>query len=118
MRKEIIINGKHYEPKELTYNEVCLFEEAFGLSIEEYNQKPNAFTRAYMAICMNCSLEEAGQEITNHVINGGKIEDPINAFSEALTESDFFLALLKGTEEETQPAPKKKAEKKQENITQ
>ena len=53
--------------------------------------------RAYLAACLVCSAEEAGDMIGAHVMGGGKLDALREAFASGLEESDFFAALRNRT---------------------
>lgn len=90
MRKEIIVNGKAYPAIEVTFNALCDMDE-MGVSIEDLDAKHIIrFLRAYVALCMGSTAEEAGTEIGQHVINGGNTEDLIKTMVEAFEEGGFF----------------------------
>ena len=90
--KTFELNGNNIVAKEIDFNLLADFDD-FGVSIEDAGSKPLVFMRAYVAYCMGVSLEEAGQNINDHIINGGKIDDVFKVVNEALEESGFFRAL-------------------------
>lgn len=87
--KMVTINGVAYPNREITFNDFCAFEDK-GLDLQKMGEKPMNFIRAYVALLMNGSDEEAGLAINDHIANGGDIEDIMNAMSEAIEESGFF----------------------------
>lgn len=96
MIKAIEINGKAYKPKELDFNAICDMEE-MGVSIFEANNKGLTSLRAYLAIIAECSPEQAGNEIGEHIAKGGNIDKLAEAFAEAVKESTFFRTAEKAT---------------------
>lgn len=100
------LNGNTIVAKEFDFNTLCEFDD-HGVSIQDVGSKPMAFVRAYVACCMNVSLEKAGQEINDHVVNGGKLDDIYNAINKELENSGFFRAMQAESEE----IPKKIATK-------
>ena len=92
------INGTTVTAKTFDFNTLCDFDN-YGVSIQDIGSKPMAFVRAYVACCMNASLETAGQEINNHVINGGKLDDIFEVINKELETSGFFQAMQGETEE-------------------
>lgn len=101
MTRTFTINGKLYQAREITFNTICDLEDA-GVSLTEIEQKPISTVRSYFAICLGGNKEVAGQEIERHIINGGNLDEIMTAFREELADSDFFQALTKTANEETQ----------------
>ena len=91
------INNRRYESAPLDFNAVCTFEDN-GIKLDDLKKKPFACMRNYLALCSNLDLEDAGREIESHIINGGKLDDLINAMNTEIDKSDFFRALF-ATEE-------------------
>lgn len=104
MKTYFTLNKKRYEAKEFDFNLICDLQE-FGVDIEKVRQNPAAAIRAYVALCMDGDKEQAGKEIQDHIIGGGKLDDVSEAMTKKMQESDFFQALNKTTEETT-PAEK------------
>lgn len=101
MTRTFTINGKLYQAREITFNTICELEDA-GVSLTEIESKPISTVRSYFAICLGGNKEVAGQEIERHIINGGSLDEIMTAFREELADSDFFQALTKTANEETQ----------------
>lgn len=101
------INGVVYNAPKFDFNTVCDFEEA-GISLTEARQKPTSMIRAYFALLFDNDKNAAGQELEKHMIAGGTFEELTNAMIKEMNESDFFRALTKRTETETQSAKKTK----------
>lgn len=99
MQKEIVINGKMYPTKEITFNTVCQFED-MGIPMSEIEAKSIMFVRAYAAMCMDKKADQAGDEIEKHVMNGGSIDELADVLRQAVEESGFFQALSKRAETE------------------
>lgn len=97
MQKEIVINGKMYPTKEITFNTVCQFED-MGIPMSEIEAKSIMFVRAYAAMCMDKKADQAGDEIEKHVMNGGSIDELADVLRQAVEESGFFQALSKRAE--------------------
>ena len=90
--KTIHINGKTYQGAEMTFNNVCRMEE-MDAPITLGQKVTFSMLRAYLAICMNTSKENAGEELEKHVINGGNTDEVSEAMAEAIENSDFFRKL-------------------------
>lgn len=99
MQKEIVINGKSYPAKEITFNSVCQFE-GMGIPMSEIEEKSIMFIRAYAAMCMGKKVDQAGEEIEKHIMNGGSMDDIASVLRQAVEESGFFQALSKRAETE------------------
>ena len=101
------INGKNYEELEIDFNAVCELED-MGIKIFNLKGVSGAkLARAYTALCMGGAemLDAAGEEINQHIINGGKLDEITAAFGKAVQDSGFFQA-LKATAEKKNTAIK------------
>lgn len=99
--KTIQINGKKYQGAEMTFNNVCRMEE-MDAPITYGAKVSFSMLRAYLALCMNTSKENAGEELEKHIVNGGTMDDLSEAMAEAIENSDFFRKLQESADEETQ----------------
>ena len=101
------VNGKEYEGAKYNYNVSCLFEE-MGVAISDLGRKPQSVLRAYLAISGDMDVEEAGNEIEQHLIAGGNLRDMTNVLNTELSESGFFKSLLTMTDETPEETQEKK----------
>lgn len=101
----IKVNGKEYKTAGITFNTVCELEDN-GIALADMAKKQTAFIRAYFAICAKISVEEAGNELEQHIINGGNFNEIIETIAKEVEESGFFRALTKKSETETQTVQK------------
>ena len=92
------LNGITVVAKEFDFNALCELDN-YGVSMQDIGSKPMAFVRAYVAYCMNDSIEMAGQNINDHVINGGKLDDIFGVINTEMEKSGFFRALEGGPKE-------------------
>ena len=99
--KTIHINGKTYQGAELTFNNVCRMEE-MDAPITLGAKVSFSLLRGYLALCMNTTKENAGEELEKHVLNGGNFDELSEAMAEAVENSDFFRKLQETADEETQ----------------
>ena len=115
MAKEnnITINGRVYKARELDFNFLCNLGDN-GIDISDIDKKMLSTLRVYVAYCMGTSVEEAGEEINNHVIGGGNLEDIIAVFSTKAEDSDFFRAQNKAAAKET---PKRNTKNPEEEVS-
>lgn len=105
------VNGKEYKAKPFDFNLVCDLED-MGISLEQAGNKPMSMARAYFGLCAGKGKEFSGKEIDAHIINGGTLEEVMDAMSEEMEKSDFFRAINKATEEKTPTNQKKKTSEK------
>ena len=112
-KEKMTINGKVYKAKDLDFNFLCELGEA-GIDIGDISKKLIPTVRVYVAYCMGVDLETAGEEINNHVINGGTFDEITEAFSTKADESDFFRALGKAAETTT---PKRATKKREAEVS-
>ena len=106
--KTVKINGNNYPVLPMDVNMLCDLED-MGISMSEMQTKAFSFIRAIVSIWMGVDTKKAGREIELHLINGGTLEDIMDAVKDAMESSDFFRHLTKTTAEET---PTEKSEKK------
>lgn len=103
------INGKTYIAKPFDFNTVCDLEEC-GVPIAEMKKKPTATARAYFSLCFDGEKDDAGAEIEQHMINGGTLNELIQAMLTEMNNSDFFQAISKRTETTPQKMEDSKSE--------
>lgn len=104
--RTITINGKRYNAKPFDFNTVCSLEES-GVSVSEMGKKPMSMARAYLALCMDSTNEDAGKEIQAHVISGGNIQEIYTVMADEMNDSDFFQALKQEESEDSQTVEEK-----------
>lgn len=104
------INNRRYNAKPVDFNMVCDFED-MGLAFTDIEKKTTSFIRTYLAICGHMSVEQAGKEIEQHIMNGGTLEDIAVALMNEVQNSDFFQALNKKQEQEITAIPTEKKRK-------
>lgn len=112
MKKTFTINGNKYEAREFDFDMVCDFDE-LGLDLDSMFRKQMASIRVYFSICAGISKEQAGKELNEHIMNGGKLNELIEVFKDSVMKSDFFRAISEGAAESSAEleAPKTKAKK-------
>ena len=114
MKTYITINKKRYEAREFDFNLICDLQDLGVniLDIKDMRRTSLLTIRSYVALCMDADPEYAGEEINQHIINGGNMDEITEVFQKMMSESSFFQALGQGEEEET---PEKSAKKKSES---
>lgn len=90
----MIINGKEYKVKEISFNTMCELEDN-GVSITEMDKKPFNVIRGFLAVIMGVDKNTAGEELTKHIKNGGNIEELVTQISKLMENSGFFQAMNK-----------------------
>ena len=98
--KNININGKNYRVVPMNFETVCDREE-MGIALDDYSTKQMAFMRAYIALCMGADKSYASQEIEQHILNDGKLDEIVETIQKEVEESDFFRKLKEKAEETT-----------------
>ena len=109
------INGKKYDAREMDFNFICKLEDE-GMALEEFDTKTVKFLRAYFSFCSGLKPEDAGTELTAHVIAGGDLDELSSAMFESGEQSGFLQALTRSPEEkkkQSQGGRKVKAEVKE-----
>lgn len=98
--KTIHINGKTYQSAEMTFNNVCRMEE-MDAPITLGQKVSFSLMRGYLALCMNTSKDNAGEELEKHILSGGNFDELSDAMAEAIENSDFFRKLQETSAAET-----------------
>lgn len=110
MRK-ITINNKSYNAKPMTFNTICDLED-LGITLEDFEKKQMSFIRAYIVLCMGSNATAAGEEIENHVMNGGDLKEIAETIKLEIEESDFFRSLKEKAETNVAESKSEEAETK------
>ena len=111
MKTYFTLNNRRYEAREFDFNLICDLQE-MGIDILDMSSlknNPLSSIRAYTSLCVGADKELAGEEIQAHILNGGGFDEIMSAMQKKMEESDFFQALNKGPEEETQKSTPKKS---------
>ena len=108
------INNKTYQVPELTFRHSRMFEQ-MGMPVTGLMSPKYFFSAvaAFIAVCANCSVEQAEYLAEQHVMGGGNLQDIYTAYANAIGESGFFKKLL-AENEETPKNTKKSATPKAE----
>lgn len=110
MNRLLTINGKSYKPAEFDVNFVCEMED-MGIALDQMENKMFNTVRAYVALSMGVDAKTAGKEISEHIRNGGSLDDISDAMTQMMEESDFFRPTQKGSDTTSQKRTRtKKAE--------
>ena len=116
MDRLLTINGKNYKAAEFDVNFMCEMEDN-GIQIEDIDKNMFKTIRMYVALSMGVDVKTAGNEISAHMKNGGKLEEISDVMSKMMEDSDFFRTEPKDSETTSQPRTrKKKTESEEMNI--
>lgn len=88
MEKTITINSKEYKIPEFNFGTLCELED-LGVNFNDIQNKSFNLIRSLVAYVTDKSLKNAGNEIEEHIANGGGFEDFL-PLVEAVTNSSFF----------------------------
>ena len=112
------INGRRYRFPELDFNAVCDLQDAGidPLNPKSIARKPIYAGRSILAWVMNDELEVAGNEIQQHILNGGNLTDLFECFTKAMEESGFIKSLTEKAEGEFPDHKRKQRTRKQEET--
>lgn len=86
------INNKIYKIPELNYNTICILEE-MGISLTDMDKRVFSTVRGFVALAMDGNFEKAGEEIEEHLNNGGSLDEILEEINKAVEESGFFQTL-------------------------
>jgi len=89
MDRLLNINGKSYKAAGFDINLICDFED-HGIALDDIDGKMFNVIRLYTAVSMGTDVKTAGIEISEHMRNGGDLEDISSAMSDMMEESGFF----------------------------
>lgn len=93
------LNNKDYNSKKLDYNAVCdLYDLGTDISTLANGINFSSIRNFIAVLIFNNNVEQAGKEINDHIVNGGKLEEIIEIITKSVEESGFFQALGKSTE--------------------
>lgn len=104
------INGKDISVMEVTFNHVCKMED-MGIDLGSTG-KTLSTLRAFVAIALNESAEEAGADIEKYVEDGNDLKELVEVMTKSMENSGFFRALAKKADAgkaTVQKVPAKKA---------
>ena len=109
------INNKQYQVPELGFKHSRLFEQ-MGVPVRGINSPDYFFSTvtAFIAICVNCSTEQAEYLAEQHVMGGGDLQDIYLAYTKAIEASGFFKQLLANEEKKQKMNTKQSAPQKAE----
>ena len=104
------LNGKDFSVMEVTFNHVCALED-MGIDLGS-SGKTLSMLRAFVALALDETVEEAGADIEKYVEEGNDLKELVSVMTESMEESGFFRALAKKADTgkaTVQKVPEKKA---------
>ena len=113
MDRLLTINGKSYKAAEFDLNLLCDFEDV-GISLENIDSKMFNVIRQYVASSMNVDAKTAGREISEHMKNGGDLDEISDVMSKMMEDSGFFRKKQKGEKTGTSTRTRKKKSESEE----
>ena len=115
MDRLLKINGRTYKAAEFDVNFMCEMEDN-GIQLEDIDKKMFKLIRMYVALSMGVDPVTAGKEISEHMRNGGKLDEISDVMSDMMGESDFFRSEQTNTDQ-TSPARTRKKKTKSEEMS-
>lgn len=106
MNKKITVNNKDYELKKINFNNICELED-LGLNLGDFKKSRMSATRALLAYCGDIDEETAGEEIMEHLKNGGSLNDLAPLFEMLNT---FFQSTRQQSKAEETPTSEETAQ--------
>lgn len=114
MTTSVKINGTDYIVPEVNFNAVCDLAER-GVDVmsirNTVKKNPVGVLRGIAAWIMGVDEETAGDEVQEHILNGGAADDIFIAFTKVMEESNFIKALAANPKNGEEGATKKRAKK-------
>ena len=104
------INGKDFSVMEVTFNHVCALED-MGIDLGS-SGKTLSTLRAFVALALDETVEEAGADIEKYVEEGNDLKELVSVMTESMEKCGFFRALAKKADTgkaTVQKVPEKKA---------
>lgn len=99
------INGVEYETKDLDFTNILCDLEDMDIDIMSMNtnkMKPFSLCRGIVSVYTGeKDLEKCGKLLSEHLKNGGSLDEILDPFTEAMEDAGFG----KSAEEEAKPSP-------------
>jgi len=112
--ENFVINGTTYRARDIDFGFLVELDKA-GVDLD--NIMGVAAINCYLTYCSGMNEQQAANEITQHIIKGGSMDDLGKTYGQKVAESDFFRTLMgtaqnQGTEEKSEPDSKETTKKK------
>ena len=111
--EKLTVNGKVYPVKELTWKFLVILDKE-GIDVERVSGV--AALNMFVAYCGDMTPQEAEEEINAHVLNGGNLNELVDTYNKALTDSGFFRRVLGLSANKEEEVEEKATESKKEST--
>lgn len=101
MDREIEINGRKFKAAEITFGTVKRLSQ-LGVDFNHLSKDMFTLVSAYVQVSSRLSEVAVDELIQQHVLKGGTFESILDVFQAEMDDSDFFQALAKTDEKETE----------------
>ena len=104
------LNGKDFSVMEVTFNHVCALED-MGIDLGS-SGKTLSTLRAFVALALDETVEEAGSDIEKYVEEGNDLKELVSVMTESMEKGGFVRAVAKRADAgktTVQKVPEKKA---------
>lgn len=88
----MIINEREYKVPPITFNSICELERA-GVDFSDMDGKSLSTLRGFLAFAMGTDPVSAGQELEEHLSNGGDLGQIVEEIAEAVNNCGFFHSM-------------------------
>lgn len=95
--EKFTVNGKTYFVKELDFEYLVELDKH---DIKVTNVTGAAAINCFVSYCSGMDESQASKEISQHIVNGGSLDDIVGAYAKALEDSGFFRALMEQAKKE------------------
>lgn len=101
MSREIEINGRKFKAAEITFGTVKKMSQ-LGVDFNHIGKDMLTLVSAYVQVSTRLSEDAVDELIQKHILNGGTLDSIIEVFHAEMDDSDFFQALAKTEQTETE----------------
>ena len=101
MNREIEINGRKFKAAEITFGTVKRLSQ-LGVDFNHLSKDMFTLISAYVQVSSRLSEAAVDELIQQHILKGGTFESILDVFQAEMNDSDFFQALAKTDEKETE----------------
>ena len=110
------INGVVYTIGDFDFNTMADLADIGISAAQLLHATPNVL-RAYLAVASGMTLQQAGDEITKHIIADGDFDEMVEAVKHSLENSDFFRKITEIPAEEAPENPEEEKPKETKEVT-
>ena len=113
MDRLLKLNGRTYKAADFDLNLICDFEDR-GITLDDISNKMFSVLRQYVASSVETDVKTAGNMLSEHLKNGGKLEDISDVMSAAMEDSGFFRSTSESKDQTTSTRTRKKKSESEE----